>query len=92
VTEDRDWETIGFVQSSRYRCEVLEALEEHPKTPSTLAEETGSGIAHLSRALSSLRDRGLVDLLVEEGRKKGRIYGLTDDGKEIAAAIQEVTV
>lgn len=91
TNDDVDWPAVGYIRSSRYRIEVIEALDEQPKTPSTIADETGSGIAHISRALSSLRERDLVELLVPEGRKKGRIYGLTDDGEAVAADLQEVT-
>ncbi|SNZ18258.1 hypothetical protein SAMN06269185_3311 [Natronoarchaeum philippinense] len=92
MTTDRDWETIGWVQSSQYREDVLEALTASPKTPSTIAEQTDDGIAHISRALRSLRERDLVELLVSEDCRKGRVYGLTDAGAKIAGEMQEVSV
>lgn len=76
------WETVGFVISSQYRIAVLRRLAEGPATPSRIADETGFAISHVSRALHSLRDRDLVDLLVSEDRKKGRIYGITDSGRQ----------
>lgn len=83
-----DWEVIGYVVSSRYRLEVLERLAESPAPPSTIAEDTGSAVSHVSRGLQDLKKRGLVDLLVPESRKKGRIYGITDDGREVWETIE----
>lgn len=79
----KEWDEIGFVISSQYRINVLRRLSEGPATPTHIADESGSGIAHISRALSSLRERDLTELLVSEDRKKGRVYGLTDKGEEV---------
>jgi DNA-binding MarR family transcriptional regulator len=83
-----DWEVIGYVVSSTYRVQVLEQLSDSPAPPSTIADETGCAISHVSRALQDLREHGLVDLLVPEDRKKGRIYGITDEGREIWNTIE----
>ena len=77
------WDHIGFVISSQYRVAVLSRLAEGPATPSQIADDTDRSISHISRALHSLRDRDLVDLLVPEERKKGRIYSLTDRGETV---------
>ena len=83
------WNLIGFIQSSTYREAVLEALADAPGAPSTLADRTDSKITHVSRALRELRERDVVELLVSEDRRKGRIYGLTDDGRDIWNAYQD---
>lgn len=83
-----EWDEIGFVISSRYRVAVLKQLADGPATPSQLATDSGLAIAHISRALRGLRDRGLVELLVSEDRKKGRVYGVTEKGEEIWSQIQ----
>lgn len=74
------WDEVSYVISSSYRADSLQQLAEGPATPSQIAEETGQSIAHVSRALQELRDNGLVDLLVSEDRKKGRVYGITEAG------------
>lgn len=74
----------SFVVSSQYRTAVLEQLTEKPATPKTLTERTGFAMSHISRALREMADRGLVELLVDESRTKGRIYGLTDRGQNAA--------
>lgn len=83
-----DWGVIGYVVSSKYRVEVLERLTDSPAPPSTIADDTGCDISHVSRALQDLRDHGLVDLLVPESRKKGRIYGITNEGQKVWSAIE----
>ncbi|QSG16035.1 winged helix-turn-helix domain-containing protein [Halapricum desulfuricans] len=83
-----EWDEIGFVISSDYRVTALKRLAEGPATPSQIADEADIGIAHVSRALKGLRDRGLVELLVPEERKKGRVYGITTDGNDIWQQIE----
>jgi len=78
-----DWNLIGFVISSDYRVTVLRRLNEDPATPSRIAEEGDVAITHVSRALTELRDRGLVELLVPEERRKGRVYGITEQGRRV---------
>lgn len=78
-----DWDEIGFVISSRYRIIALRRLAVGPATPSQIASDEGVGIAHISRALQDLKERELVDLLVSDDRKKGRVYGLTEYGREV---------
>jgi len=83
-----DWDEVGYVISSTYRVAVLRRLADSPAPTSKIAEDTGCANSHVSRALNDLRERGLVDLLVPEDRKKGRIYGITDDGREIWETIE----
>jgi DNA-binding MarR family transcriptional regulator len=83
-----DWDEIGFVISSQYRIAVLKRLSDGPATPSRIAEDSGIGITHVSRALGRLRERTLVELLVPEERKKGRVYGVTERGEELWEQIQ----
>lgn len=78
-----DWDDVSFVISSRYRVAVLKRLAEGPSTPSQIASDADIGIAHVSRALQRLRERELVDLLVSDDRKKGRVYGLTEEGRAV---------
>lgn len=67
---------------------MLTRLAESPATPSQIATDESIGIASVSNALSSLRDRGLVELLVPEDRRKGRIYGITEQGETLWGEIQ----
>lgn len=83
-----EWDEIGFIISSDYRVKALQRLAEGPATPSQIASDADIGIAHVSRALKGLRDRELVELLVPEERKKGRVYGVTTEGQEIWKQIE----
>lgn len=83
-----DWDEVGFIISSRYRGIALRRLAVGPATPSQIATDEDVGIAHVSRALQDLKDRDLVDLLVSEDRKKGRVYGLTEEGRQVWETIE----
>lgn len=83
-----EWDEVGYVISSRYRVIALRRLSVGPATPSQIADDEDVGIAHVSRALQGLRERELVDLLVSDDRKKGRVYGLTEPGREIWETIE----
>jgi DNA-binding transcriptional ArsR family regulator len=83
-----EWDEIGFVISSDYRVTALQRLAEGPATPSQIATDADIGIAHVSRALKGLRERDLVELLVPEDRKKGRVYGITSEGKGVWQQIE----
>lgn len=75
------WNAAGYITSSRYRRAVCEHLYMNgPALPSELARATDLAQPHVSRALSELRDRDIVELLVPESQQKGRLYGLTDQG------------
>lgn len=83
-----EWDTIGYVISSRYRVTVLDQLAEGPATPSKIASKSERSIAHISRAIGELREEDLVTLLVSEERRKGRVYGITDRGSNIWEQIE----
>ncbi|WP_135305654.1 winged helix-turn-helix domain-containing protein [Haloarcula amylovorans] len=88
MTTAEQWDDVSFVISSRYRVDTLRRLNQSPATPSLIAEETDLSIAHISRALNELREADLVTLLVSEDRRKGRVYGLTDDGQDVWETIE----
>jgi DNA-binding MarR family transcriptional regulator len=66
----------------------MRRLVESAATPARIAEDAEAGIAHISRALQELREQGLVELLVSEERRKGRVYGLTEDGARVWEQIE----
>ncbi|MFC7203695.1 winged helix-turn-helix domain-containing protein [Haloferax namakaokahaiae] len=84
------WNAAGYIASSRYRLAVCEYLDENGSgLPSRIASDTGLAQPHVSRALSELREKNIVELLVPESQQKGRLYGLTDLG---VAAYKKVAV
>ena len=82
-----DWDEVGYVISSSYRVKVLQRLADSPATPTQIAEDTDCSPPHISRALQNLRERELVDLLVSEDRRKGRVYGVTEKGENVWTTI-----
>lgn len=89
MSQQIDYDSVSFVISSSYRETVVEALSEQSQTPSEINQRNGEpGIAHVSRALNELREKKLVELLVSEDTKKGRIYGLTEDGEAVAEEVK----
>lgn len=78
-----DSETVSYVISSSYRRQVLDSLMDGPATPAQIAREQPAEIAHISREIGGLRDRDVIDLIVPEGTKKGRLYALTQTGETL---------
>ncbi|WP_368407716.1 winged helix-turn-helix domain-containing protein [Halorussus amylolyticus] len=86
----------SYILSSKYRKHVLRHLAViGPSTPKEIADSTDDRRPHASRALSELREKGIVELKVSESRTVGRYYGLTVSGEEawanIKDKIQEIT-
>ena len=84
-----DWNKYGFVQASKYRTKIVEALASAPKTPSQITKETGLFKTHVSTVLKELVTEGIVECLTPNLRR-GIIYGLTKDGKLIATNLTQL--
>lgn len=82
-----DWDVVSFVIRSEYRKNVLLHLASQKDIPSNIAEEIGYHQSHVSTTLGELRERDLVERLVES--PKGRIYALTEKGEKVVAEIKE---
>lgn len=82
------WDEVSFVIRSKYRTSVLEKLNDGPATPSRIASYSNLSLSHVSRALRELRDRELVELLVSEHQKKGRLYGPTLHADQVWKTIE----
>ena len=87
MKERINWEDVSFVIVSSYRVKVLELLEV-PTTPSKLSEATNINITHVSRALAELESKKLIECLTPDV-SKGRLYRITEYGREIQKAIKE---
>lgn len=83
-----DWDSIGFVISSKYRLAVLESLDRSPATPTEIAANEELPPTHVSRALRRLRGQSLVRLAVPEDTHKDRRYDLTPEGETTWQAIR----
>lgn len=85
------WDAASYVMASRYRQETLEQLGKRPGMPSHIASDTSLNVSHVSRALNELREKGIVELKVDENVRKGRIYGITDKGENVLDAMVGLT-
>ena len=77
-----DKETLDFVQRSTYRQRVLKALEDNVLMPTEIAERSNIKTNHVSKVLSELKSKELIEIINPEARK-GRLYRLKNDGKEV---------
>lgn len=78
-----NWDEVSVVVASTYRTTVFNRLMSGPATPSMIADDAEITLTYVSQALGTLREHGLVELLVAEDRQKGRVYGITDHGTEV---------
>jgi len=76
------WEKLGYLIAGKYRAKVMACLSERPMTPKQISEKTGLYLSHVSLTLKELMKIGLVESLTP-GLRRGRLYGLTKNGKEI---------
>lgn len=75
--------SLKFVQSTAFRWKVMLALP--PKGGKTATQISGRIVAHrsqVSRTLRELSEAGLVECTTPN-KHKGRLYALTDTGREI---------
>ena len=83
-----DEETFEFVKRSTYRKRVLTSLEGNVLMPKEIAERSNIKTNHVSKVLSELKSKELIELVNPEARK-GRLYRATDKGEKIVDNIME---
>ena len=78
----------SYVQISKYREKTLKSIGDEVKIPTNIANYSGIRTNHISKVLSELKNKEIVECINEEARK-GRLYRLTDTGKEVLNTINE---
>ncbi|MCI5737713.1 MAG: winged helix-turn-helix domain-containing protein [Methanobrevibacter ruminantium] len=73
---------IELIKLSKNREKIFKALDGETLKPTNISKKTNIPSNNVSRILSQLREKNLVRLLNPE-TKRGRLYELTDYGKEI---------
>jgi DNA-binding MarR family transcriptional regulator len=73
---------LSFVKSSKHRAEILLFIGNKTKIPSEIAKHIKLSNTHTSKYLNSLKEKELIICLNEEA-KRGRLYQLTEKGKEV---------
>ena len=77
---------LGFVKSSRYRNNILLFVGDSVKKPSEIAHSVDVSDKNISRYLKDLKNKNLI-VCLNENAKMGRLYKLTEEGKEILKCI-----
>ena len=72
----------SYVEISSYRTKTIKSIGETVKIPSKIAKESGIRTNHISNVLKQLKEHKLVECINEES-KKGRLYRLTEKGKQV---------
>ena len=78
----------SYVQISKYREKTLKSNGDEVKIPTNIARDSGIRTNHISKVLSELKGKEIVECINEEARK-GRLYRLTDTGKNVLENIKE---
>ena len=78
----------SYVQISKYREKTLKSIGDEVKIPTNIAKDSGIRTNHISKVLSELKNKEIVECINEEARK-GRLYRLTDTGKEVLETIKD---
>lgn len=80
---------LAFVKASTHRTNIVNSLHRCNKTPKQLSIELSIHPNTASSTLRQLRDQGIVEAINPEARK-GRLYRLTDLGKEIVKILNNI--
>ena len=73
---------VAYIKSSKNRYKVLQTLYDDFKLPSEISKETDIRLNHVSALLKDLKENDFV-LCLNEDDAKGRMYVITDTGKEV---------
>ncbi|WP_296846995.1 transcriptional regulator [uncultured Methanobrevibacter sp.] len=79
----------GWVKASSYRNRVMINLGNKTKTPSSIARDSQIKMNHVSMVLKALKEKKLI-ICLNEDSKKGRLYQMTDLGKQVVQAVKNI--
>lgn len=83
-----DWKNVSYVLSSKQRAQILTLLET-PRTPTQLAKLTKISLANIWIKLKGLEQNKLI-LCLTPKVKKGKIYVLSNLGKEALTVVKQM--
>lgn len=86
--DDELLKLTSYVEISKYREKTLKSIGNNVKIPTNIAKDSDIRTNHISKVLSELKSKEIVECINEEARK-GRLYRLTDTGKEVLESINE---
>src|SRR5574344_1089577 len=77
----------SYVQISKYREKTLKSIGNDVKIPTNIAKDSGIMTNQISNVMRELKSKEIVECINEEARK-GRLYRLTDTGKDVLESIK----
>lgn len=86
-----NWDTIGYITSSKIRFRVLTYLNKKKATPTKISKDLDLNITSVSRCLRELLNKELIISLTKT-LKKDKYYDISDKGKEILNDINKETL
>ena len=86
--DDELLKLTSYVEISKYREKTLKSIGNNVKIPTNIAKDSNIRTNHISKVLSELKSKEIVECINEEARK-GRLYRLTDTGKGVLESINE---
>ena len=87
MVDKRCFKLAAYVMVSSYRDRALNVLaKDDLLTPTVIAKKCDVRPNHISKTLSELKNKGLV-VCINEECKRGRLYQLTDLGKEVVEVL-----
>lgn len=79
--DEKYLEELSVIKASRHKQNIIKILSnESLKIPSELGHELNLKTTHVSANLKELKEMNIVKCLNED-KKKGRLYCITDKGK-----------
>jgi|AntDeeMetageno50_2_1112565.scaffolds.fasta_scaffold02686_1 DNA-binding MarR family transcriptional regulator len=75
-------EDAAFVVTSPHRTKVLGRLTKGNAIPAQIRAETGQEYSRISEAANALREHDLIELVVPDETKRGRLYSTTERGAD----------
>ncbi len=75
-------DALSYVKLSKHRIKVVISIGNDTKRPSEIVHEEKMIFSDVSRALKGLKEENIVSCLNDK-KKQGRLYQLTDIGKEV---------
>lgn len=75
-------EDAAFVVMAPHRTMVLRRLTKGNAIPAQIRDDTGQEYSRISEAANSLRERNLIELVVPDDTKRGRLYSITERGTD----------
>lgn len=81
-SDDIFLELVAYIKASEHRQNIVKYLSDDLKTPSEIGDELDIRTNHISNLLADLRKHDIV-ICATPNVRKGRLYQLTDKGKEI---------